>query len=191
MVTLFALLAPPALASHQTSAAQDRQSQIHRTKALLHHQILKSRNVTWRFEDKTGHERTRAKTIGWGYGTPLMRKVVHLWHDRAERARQHYLWHQRHDPAVRYAEAGFPPHHTLWMCLLQHEGGYWGNRDTGGNGHYGGLQMHPGWGYGTSYYASDDSQLTQEWAAEKGYAASGYAGSFLTQQWGQTIGYCT
>jgi hypothetical protein len=69
------------------------------------------------------------------------------------------------------------------MCIHGHEAGDWGNRDTGANGHYGGLQMHPGWGYGTSYYASDDSQLVQEWSAERGYRASGFSRSWLLGQW--------
>lgn len=79
--------------------------------------------------------------------------------------------------------SSFPPHHSLWLCIHSHEAGDWGNRDTGHNGHYGGLQMHPGWGYGTSYYASDDSQIVQERAAENGYRASGYSRSWLMGQW--------
>lgn len=43
--------------------------------------------------------------------------------------------------------------------------------------------MHEYWGYGTSRYASDDSQLVQEQAAERAYAASGYSSSFLYDQW--------
>ncbi len=78
-----------------------------------------------------------------------------------------------------------PPHHALWMCIHGHEGG-WDNQDTGHNGHYGGLQMHPGWGYGTSYYASDDSQLVQEQSAERGYHASGYSKTWLMGQWYHT-----
>lgn len=77
----------------------------------------------------------------------------------------------------------FPPHHKLWICIHNHEAGDWGNRDTGHNGHYGGLQMHPNWGYGTSYYASEDSQIIQERAAEAGYKASGYSRTWLMGQW--------
>jgi hypothetical protein len=77
----------------------------------------------------------------------------------------------------------WPPHHALWTCIHSHEARDWHDRDSGGNGHYGGLQMHPGWGYGTSYYASDDSQLTQEWAAERGYQANGYSHVWLLGQW--------
>jgi len=76
----------------------------------------------------------------------------------------------------------FPAHHALWMCIHSHEGD-WDDNDSGGNGHYGGLQMHPGWGYGTSYYANQDSQAVQERAAENGYAASNYSKVWLMGQW--------
>jgi len=76
-----------------------------------------------------------------------------------------------------------PPHHALWMCIHGHEAGDWHNQDTGRNGHFGGLQMHPGWGYGTSYYASADSQSVQEWSAERGYRASGFSTTWLYGQW--------
>lgn len=101
--------------------------------------------------------------------------------------------------AAKAAREAWPAHHNLWLCIhgtpalgteVGHEASTWDNADTGGNGHYGGLQMHPGWGYGTSYYASDDSQLVQEQAAETAYRVSGYSASWLIQQWGQTIGPC-
>lgn len=78
-----------------------------------------------------------------------------------------------------------PPiaHLDLWECIHSLEASDWGNQDTGHNGHYGGLQMHPGWGYGTSTYASNDSQYVQEHAAENGYRASGYSKSWLMGQW--------
>ena len=84
---------------------------------------------------------------------------------------------------ARLQAVALPAHHALWMCIHGHEAADWQNGDTGGNGHYGGLQMHPGWGYGTSYYASSDSQATQERAAENGYAASGYSRAWLMGQW--------
>lgn len=83
----------------------------------------------------------------------------------------------------RQEASAWPPHHQLWLCIHSHEASNWQDEDTGHNGHYGGLQMHPGWGYGTSYYASSDSQLVQEQAAERGYAASGYSQSWLLGQW--------
>ena len=79
--------------------------------------------------------------------------------------------------------SAYPPHHALWMCVHNHEASNWQDPNSGGNGHYGGLQMHPGWGYSTSYYASEDSQLTQEWAAERGFRASGFSRVWLFGQW--------
>lgn len=76
--------------------------------------------------------------------------------------------------------ASFPPHHLLWLCISGGEGGI---RSINPNGHYGMLQMHANWGYGTSIYASDDSQLTQEWAAEHAYKASHYSRAWLYGQW--------
>jgi hypothetical protein len=81
------------------------------------------------------------------------------------------------------ALSAWPAHHSLWLCIHGHEAADWQNADTGGNGHFGGLQMHPGWGYGTSYLASSDSQLVQERAAENGYAASGWSRAWLMGQW--------
>lgn len=77
----------------------------------------------------------------------------------------------------------FPPHRQLWECISKYEGGV---HSVNSNGHYGMLQMHAGWGYGTSYHASDDSQQVQEWAAERAFASSNYNksyGGFLWQQW--------
>lgn len=111
------------------------------------------------------------------------------------RVRRAHLWLLRFgerelgEARARVLAASYPAHHQLWLCIHRSEGA-WNDRDSGHNGHYGGLQMHPGWGYGTSYHASEDSQLTQEWAAERGYAASRYSRGWLNGQWGQTIGPC-
>lgn len=83
----------------------------------------------------------------------------------------------------KLAVPAFPPHHALWMCIHGHEAGDWHNQDTGHNGHWGGLQMHPGWYGGPLHLASSDSQMTQEWAAERGYRASGYSRAWLYGQW--------
>lgn len=84
----------------------------------------------------------------------------------------------------RLATAVWPPHHKLWLCIHGGEGN-WDDADSGRNGHFGGLQMHADWGYGTSHHASDDSQATQEWAAEKAYNAAGSnVLAWLYQQWG-------
>lgn len=79
-------------------------------------------------------------------------------------------------------QPAWPAHHQLWLCINDNESkDNWAGVNP--NGHYGGLQMHEYWGYGTSRYASDDSQLVQEQAAERAYAASGYSSSFLYDQW--------
>ncbi len=80
-----------------------------------------------------------------------------------------------------HARTGYPPHHALWTCIQRYEApGSW----HATNGRYrGGLQLHYGWGYGTSYDAAVDSQATQEWGAERAWAANGYRYSFLYGQW--------
>lgn len=78
------------------------------------------------------------------------------------------------------AAVQWPAHHQLWLCIHDHEASSW----TATNGQYrGGLQLHYGWGYGSSYDASVDSQLVQEQAAERAYAASGFSRLFLEGQW--------
>jgi hypothetical protein len=89
----------------------------------------------------------------------------------------------------QHGRGDFPPHHQLWLCIHAGEG-RWSDRDSGRNGHYGGLQMHPGWGYGTAYYASDSSQVEQEWAAERGYRASGMSTRWLWGQWAADYRRC-
>jgi hypothetical protein len=86
---------------------------------------------------------------------------------------------------TRYVSGGkgFPPHHALWLCLHSVEAGSWQDHNSGGNGHYGGLQMHYNWGYGIVGDAGNYSQTEQEWAAERGYRASGYSSSFIYGQW--------
>jgi hypothetical protein len=82
--------------------------------------------------------------------------------------------------AARAAAAAWPAHHALWQCISRFEGS---PTSVNPNGHYGMLQMHAGWGYGTSYHASDDPAQVQEWAAERAYAASRYSSGFLYGQW--------
>lgn len=76
----------------------------------------------------------------------------------------------------------FPPHHLLWECIHRYEGD-WQNEDSGGSGHFGGLQMTWGW---LGYLSGDParhSQAEQEWAAERAWRDSGYSYSFLAGQW--------
>lgn len=95
--------------------------------------------------------------------------------------------HNLHKYVVASRVGGWPPHHNLWMCEYRHEASTaplgWHNRDSGHNGHYGGMQMHYNWGYGIVGYAYNYSQLEQEWAAERGYKANGYSHTWLTGQW--------
>jgi len=77
------------------------------------------------------------------------------------------------------ARSPFPPHHRLWLCIQRYEA-RWHDH---GPGHYGGLQMTWGW---LGYIRGDAGRLpqaAQEWAAERAWRASGYAYSFLEQQW--------
>ena len=90
---------------------------------------------------------------------------------------------------ARIAASEWPVHHSLWLCIHSSEGA-WDDPNSGNNGHYGGLQMHPGWGYGTAYYANNSTQLVQEQSAERAYRASNYSATWLRGQWGQTIGPC-
>jgi hypothetical protein len=89
--------------------------------------------------------------------------------------------------AASHLAPSWPPHHQLWLCIHSGEAGWhqpsYAKDANGVSLYWGGMQMHAGWGYGTSYHASDDSQMTQEWAAERAYKASGYSSTFLWQQW--------
>lgn len=101
-------------------------------------------------------------------------KVDHGWIREAH----HHLYASR-----------FPPHHALWMCEHSHEAQDWHNENTGGNGHYGGMQMTLNWGwnqyahYGLPGDPAKYSQLQQEWAAERGYRHSGFSQAWLLGQW--------
>jgi hypothetical protein len=107
------------------------------------------------------------------------------WSCKAER----WLWHeyQRTYAVLHRASPTTVRHYALWMCIYRHEAstapGRWYNRDTGHNGHYGGLQMHYNWGYGIVGYAYNYSAAQQMAAAERGYAANGYSHTWLIGQW--------
>lgn len=84
----------------------------------------------------------------------------------------------------------WPAHHSLWLCIHGGEGN-WDDPNSGGNGHYGGLQMTPGWGsMPDGATANTYSQVEQERNAEAEYAKNGYSRTWLQGQWGQTIGPC-
>jgi hypothetical protein len=83
---------------------------------------------------------------------------------------------------ARIIASAFPPHHALWTCIAGYEGS-WGDPNSGGNGHYGGLQMTPGWMGMFSGTANQYSQAQQEWFAERAWKENGYSYSFLYNQW--------
>jgi hypothetical protein len=108
------------------------------------------------------------------------------------------LYHRRllHNSLVRLRqvrrkiEDSLIPHKALWMCLHRHEALDWYNRDTGHNGHYGGLQMTYRWLGLIPGYAYNLSPFQQMLAAETGYRNSGYSYAWLNGQW-STLGYCS
>ena len=85
------------------------------------------------------------------------------------------LWRSR--AAASRLRAANPPHFDDWMCIHSHEAG-WSNHDTGGNGHYGGLQMSLEFmqGYGPELLAAKGTAdkwtpLEQMWVAERAWAS--------------------
>lgn len=78
------------------------------------------------------------------------------------------------------AATAYPPHHALWVCIGGHEGS---PTSVNPNGHYGMLQMTYNWFGLINGRASDYPQATQEWAAERAWAANHYSYSFLVGQW--------
>lgn len=112
------------------------------------------------------------------------------------RIRHDYGWllrfgkQERAKALARIRLASLPAHDALWECIHPREAVDPHNQDTGGNGHYGGLQMTLNWlgivpGNPASY-----SWLQQKQFAETGYRKSGYSRSWLQGQWGQTVGPC-
>jgi hypothetical protein len=78
-----------------------------------------------------------------------------------------------------------PVHYSGWVCIHRQEGAW--NSNTG-NGFYGGLQMHKGWG--GVLYAHLLSPIAQIRLAEDGYRRSGYSHSWLAGQWPNTYPPC-
>lgn len=82
------------------------------------------------------------------------------------------------------ASSYWPPHHRLWDCIAQYEAAKYPDGQPNWQGvSAGGMGFHYNWGYGLAGNAGAYSQHDQEWAAERGYAASGYSYHFLYQQW--------
>lgn len=81
------------------------------------------------------------------------------------------------------AATALPPHDALWQCLHVIESPSWSYGAGTNDSHSGGLGMQTNWGYGIVGVAGNYSQYDQEWAAERGYAASGYSSNWLYGQW--------
>lgn len=157
-----------------------------KARKVLHHQLVTNRTITWQHQTHLGIPRTPAATIGWHYGTPLMRRLVRLWHDRAEHAR-HQLQQARARARV-FEPTGRPPHYTAWLCIHNGEGAWTSNT---GNGYYGGLQFDYEFmsTYGGSLLASKGSAdnwtpLEQMWVAERAWRTRGF------YPWPQTARAC-
>lgn len=89
----------------------------------------------------------------------------------------------------------YPPHHALWECIAKYEAvhvpvspshpdGLDWQADAGQRlAHGGGMGFSYNWGHGLIGEAGNYTEAQQEWAAERGYEAAGYSGSFLYGQW--------
>ncbi|HET7528923.1 MAG TPA: hypothetical protein VFJ84_01690 [Candidatus Saccharimonadales bacterium] len=88
-----------------------------------------------------------------------------------------------------YSAYDNPPQKSNFECIHTHEGS-WTDRDSGGNGHYGGVQMGKAeWDkFGKPYTGKDypyqASKLDQLWAAARYWEVSGFS------PWSQTAPLC-
>jgi hypothetical protein len=169
VLALVVVLALPALAAAAASETQQ-----------VRHAISWQRARTWHWQT-VAHVR-RSSTIRGASGP---HSVGYLrWIERRWNSRRVTAYKLAHRPTA-YA-AGIA-HAALWSCIHGLEAGWHQpSYATDSNGvplYWGGLQMHAGWGYGTSYHASDDPPAVQMLAAENGYKASGYSRTWLMGQW--------
>lgn len=130
------------------------------------------RNATWKWQGKLGIAQSKI-SVKHFHSCDFARWAAHKWMKQASLHRVRYV-------KYRKSLTGFPPHHSLWVCIGSFEGGV---TSVNPNGHYGMLQMTYNWMGVIKGRASDYSQAVQEWAAEKAWAANGYSYSFLYQQW--------
>lgn len=108
----------------------------------------------------------------------ILWRIAHMhWTQRELAETRKEIAKRKAGPAV---PAGYPPHHALWVCIGRYEGGV---TSVNPNGHYGMLQTTLNWMKQLAGPASNYSQVEQEWAAERAWAANGYSYSFLYQQW--------
>ena len=136
---------------------------------LLLAQTLKHRAATWALQSLMRVPKTPSG--------PLQGTLAELvtWRSRAAAAR---------------LRAAHPPHLDEWLCIHSHEGG-WNNKDTGHNGHYGGLQMSYDFmrGYGPEIFtvkgtADNWTPLEQMWVAERAWQTRGF------DPWPETARMC-
>lgn len=173
VLALVAFLAPAAFAR---SSADET--------ASVRHAIVWQRDRTWHWQD-VAHER-RSPTIR---GAQREHSVGYLhWIERRWNARRLAAYKLAHRPRISFGIA----HLDLWLCIHGSKNPYghwearnWHDRDSGGNGHVGGLQMSVPWGRGSYFvaYAAALSPYAQMAAAERGYRANHYSRSWLLGQW--------
>ncbi len=159
-------------------------SNAHAGKFLPHKPHLTVKEKIAYFERSIRHDR---QVIAW-YLTPQAPRTLERVSEMGWYLKT-LAWHQR--LLARYRAklpSSWPPHHALWLCIHAGEAG-WHQASHAVDSHgvplyWGGLQMHADWGYGTSHHASDDSQLEQEWAAERSLRAAGRnVSGWLWSQW--------
>lgn len=162
--TIVLILAAPAVAAHHSPIAV--------TKARG--AVAWQRQVAWHNQDRAWEARTPT-----AYSERHVVSLAYLHWDISYWKR--IRLHAQRDAGRFYR---LIPHLSLWLCIHSGEGD-WHNADTGGNGHYGGLQMTSPWGKGVYYVYRADwlSPFEQMRKAELGYAASGHSYSWLFGQW--------
>lgn len=159
------------------STHQSVQQQIRYYEKVERHdrQQIRHANTVFRFFEN--HTRllyaANVKDVAW--------TEIHKWREIKKDHQWQLGWAENRLAGLRLSL--YPAHHQLWMCIHGHEAADWFNRDTGHNGHYGGLQMHYDWGEGIEGYAYNYSQIQQEDAAEAGFKASHYSTAWLMGQW--------
>lgn len=140
---------------------------------------------TWKYQDRLRINRTRAskqKSLSCKYSA----WKASLWRHRSKIFFHKWLNYLKQKKLV----LALPPHDQLWECIHEGEADWFNHGGGAGNSYYGGLQMHYAWGYGVSSYAYLLSPIQQKWAAEKGYAASGYSHAWLWGQWAADESRC-
>lgn len=93
-------------------------------------------------------------------------------------------WRRMH-PKPRYVSSGGVAHRAGWLCIHSREGDWHANT---GNGYYGGLQAHYGWGgVARMDLLSPEAQMA---VAEREFRKTGYSHAWLAGQWPNTYPPC-